>query len=119
MTMKESQYTNLQPFSIFVGTWNVNGQSPAESLEPWLVCDDEPPDMYVIGFQVTRQKSCCLLILILFRQELDLSKEAFVFNESPKEDEWLKAVATSLHPKADYKLVKLVRLVSGEDSSLT
>ena len=35
----------------------------------------------------------------------------FVFPESVKEDEWLRVVNTSLHPGADYVLVKHVRLV--------
>jgi hypothetical protein len=39
----------------------------------------------------------------IFFQELDLSKEAFVFNESPREDEWRTAVTASLHPGAKYK----------------
>ena len=43
---------DLQTFTIFVGTWNVNGQSPAESLSGWLAEDQDPPDLYVIGFQV-------------------------------------------------------------------
>lgn len=57
--------------SIYVGTWNVNGQLPPDSLKNWLSCDDEPPDLYAIGFQ-----------------EIDLSKEAFLFNEIPRADDW-------------------------------
>ena len=51
------------------------------------------------------------LNLLLFIQELDLSKEAFVFLESPKEEEWSRAVAAGLHPAATYVMVRLVRLV--------
>jgi phosphatidylinositol-bisphosphatase len=58
-------------YSIFVGTWNVNGQPPTVSLRSWLSCDEEPPDLYAIGFQ-----------------EIDLSKEAFLFNDTPREAEW-------------------------------
>jgi phosphatidylinositol-bisphosphatase len=54
-----------------VGTWNVNGQPPTVSLRSWLSCDEEPPDLYAIGFQ-----------------EIDLSKEAFLFNDTPREAEW-------------------------------
>ena len=76
--------------------------------------DAEPPDLYAIGFQ-----------------ELDLSKEAFVFLESEREAEWTTVVTggqtldspvslmitspplftASLHPGAKYVLVRSVRLV--------
>ncbi|XP_042530831.1 type II inositol 1,4,5-trisphosphate 5-phosphatase isoform X1 [Dipodomys spectabilis] len=94
LLQKEEQYTYIQNFRFFVGTYNVNGQSPKECLRPWLSHGIQAPDVYCVGFQ-----------------ELDLSKEAFFFHDTPKEEEWFKAVSESLHPDAKYAKVKLIRLV--------
>ncbi|KRT85816.1 hypothetical protein AMK59_1973 [Oryctes borbonicus] len=94
MESRKAQYTRLRECSIFVGTWNVNGQPPPPSLSTWLSCDPEPPILYAIGFQ-----------------ELDLSKEAFLFSDSPREAEWERAVVTSTHPGAKYRTLALIRLV--------
>ena len=53
MATKEDQFTHLKTFTIFIGTWNVNGQAPPTGpVHEWLACDEEPPDLYAIGFQV-------------------------------------------------------------------
>lgn len=95
MALHEEEYVDLKKLRIFVGTWNVNGQpAPRGPIHPWLGCDPCPPDVYAIGFQ-----------------ELDLSKEAYIFNDSTKEYEWLSICEASLHLKAKYKLVKVIRLI--------
>lgn len=60
-------------FSIFTGTWNVNGQPPGDvCLTKWLSASDEPPDIYAVAFQ-----------------EFDLSHRAITFNDSRPDPVWM------------------------------
>lgn len=94
MQLKEDDYTNSQVFQIYTGTWNVNGQPPTVSLHDWLGIESQPPDIYAIGFQ-----------------ELDLSKEAFLFDFTARETEWYNAVMAAVDKRVKYYKVDLVRLV--------
>ena len=58
LATKLDQFTTTQTFSVFAGTYNVNGQSPDGHLRDWLAVDKEPPDIYVIGFQVVPKCQC-------------------------------------------------------------
>ncbi|XP_048578067.1 inositol polyphosphate 5-phosphatase OCRL isoform X3 [Nematostella vectensis] len=100
MATREADYIEVLPYKFFIGTWNVNGKSPVEGLGPWLTCDDEAPDVVVVGFQ-----------------ELDLSTEALLMSNvtssstSSKEEDWQRAVDKALRLKGSYIKVRSIRLV--------
>lgn len=72
MLQKFNEYTYSQNIKVQIATWNVNGKQATVSLVDWLNVNEDEPDIYAVGFQ-----------------ELDLSKEAFLFNDTPREEEWL------------------------------
>ncbi|XP_025027261.1 type II inositol 1,4,5-trisphosphate 5-phosphatase isoform X3 [Python bivittatus] len=70
LLQKEDLYTFLCCFKFFVGSYNVNGQSPQESLLPWLSHDPEPPDVYCVGLQIKLVRRVGILLLLCVRREL-------------------------------------------------
>ncbi|XP_019861611.1 PREDICTED: inositol polyphosphate 5-phosphatase OCRL-1-like, partial [Amphimedon queenslandica] len=74
---------------LFCGTWNVNGQYPIQRVDKWLVYQETIPDIFAIGFQ-----------------ELDLSPEALLRNETSREEPWIDLVESSLKMAGKFKKVK-------------
>ena len=53
LSQRVEEFTTEKPFNLFVGSRNVNNQSPPDTmLRSWLAADKQPPDIYVIGLQV-------------------------------------------------------------------
>ncbi|KNC52282.1 RhoGAP domain-containing protein [Thecamonas trahens ATCC 50062] len=68
---------------VLSGTWNVNGKALHESLDVWLNEVVPAPDLVVVGFQ-----------------ELDLSAETFLLNNSSKASPWEAAILAALDKRA-------------------
>ena len=61
-------------------------------LRPWLrFRPADAPDIYVLGFQ-----------------ELDLTAEAFIFNDSTREEDWSRAIEAAFHDGHSYRKVCLI-----------
>ncbi|KAF8897747.1 inositol polyphosphate phosphatase [Infundibulicybe gibba] len=45
------EYSTTKRCTMFIGTWNLNGRPPSESLLPWLFPSESAPDVFVLGFQ--------------------------------------------------------------------
>ncbi|GAC94129.1 hypothetical protein PHSY_001698 [Pseudozyma hubeiensis SY62] len=53
LNARVDEYSSSRDITIHVGTYNLNGKAPGESLIPWLFPDgeDREPDIFAIGFQ--------------------------------------------------------------------
>lgn len=99
---REGEYTRLVKYSLFVGTWNVNGQMSNEEVamkRDFLACDTQPAHFYAVGFQ-----------------ELDLSKETFlrdslITSDNKRVEQWTALCRRSLPDPQDYFLLKSSRLI--------
>ncbi|VDK48225.1 unnamed protein product [Anisakis simplex] len=89
----EHKFCTYSETSIFITTFNVNGKMAPHYVPKWLYHDGGPPDFYVVGLQ-----------------EMDLSTQAFFYDVSSRQDDWLNAITRSL-PSHQYRLVECVRLV--------
>ncbi|KJE90097.1 inositol 5-phosphatase 4, variant 21 [Capsaspora owczarzaki ATCC 30864] len=96
LEIKKSEFTEPRTLTLLCGSWNVNGRTPKENLAPWLIPNEHPelPDVYAVGFQ-----------------ELDLSAEAFVFNESNREAMWCAMIEDCINLDKVYTKVKSKQLV--------
>ncbi|KAF8528795.1 phosphatidylinositol phosphate phosphatase [Hysterangium stoloniferum] len=50
LVQRVSEYSSTELSTLFVGTWNLNGRPPSESILPWLF-PTHRPDLFVLGFQ--------------------------------------------------------------------
>uniref|UniRef100_A0A0N5AB20 IPPc domain-containing protein n=1 Tax=Syphacia muris TaxID=451379 RepID=A0A0N5AB20_9BILA len=92
----EHRYCEYKDVTIFISTFNVNGKPPPLCIPKWLdrSFTKKLPDFYVIGLQ-----------------EMDLSTQAFLYDVSSRQDDWLKAIKSSLPTPDNYEMVETVRLV--------
>ncbi|KAG7153258.1 Inositol polyphosphate 5-phosphatase OCRL-like, partial [Homarus americanus] len=80
MALREDSYTDIHNFTVFAGTWNVNGRSPTVGLAEWLSVDEDPPDVYVLNgihpkakYQKVRLVRLVGMMLIVLVQEKHLA----------------------------------------------
>ena len=116
LSQRVEEFTTEKPFNLFVGSWNVNNQSPPDTmLRSWLAADKQPPDIYVIGLQVilfTFTSKGSIFILHIFFQELETDYDSYLPEfASTKEEEWKQMVLASLYRGVKYNFVKSVRLI--------
>ncbi|KAJ7639012.1 inositol polyphosphate phosphatase [Roridomyces roridus] len=94
------EYSSTKQCTIFVGTWNLNGRPPSESLLPWLFPRDGiEPDMFVLGFQ----------------EIVPLTAQQIVQTDPDKRRMWERRILETLdhrpNKKATYVLLRSEQLV--------
>ncbi|KAI0306833.1 inositol polyphosphate phosphatase [Multifurca ochricompacta] len=94
-----SEYSIARTCTIFVGTWNLNGRPPSESLIPWLFPRESTPDVMVLGFQ----------------EIVPLTAQQIVQTDPEKKRIWENKIVDTLdrrpNKKCDYILLRSEQLV--------
>ncbi|TFK43681.1 phosphatidylinositol phosphate phosphatase [Crucibulum laeve] len=96
-----SEYSTTKQCAILVGTWNLNGRPPSESLLPWLFPREtvDDPDMFVLGFQ----------------EIVPLTAQQIVQTDPDKRRVWEAKILETLdhrpNKKSDYVLLRSEQLV--------
>jgi inositol polyphosphate 5-phosphatase INPP5B/F len=97
---------------IRVGTFNVNGKSPAQDLSTWL--GNEPPSSHVNNNEGQGEASTPEAdMLIMGFQEVEHSTEAFFnFAGRAREESWTEAILAALGDKAErYEKVSFLMVI--------
>ena len=109
---RRAEFTEVDNVNVYAVTWNVAGRAPKTSMTSLVAAD-------LIGEKMEMFKGERADVLVFGFQELDLSKEAFVFAESVREEEWRLSLEQALKKRdrlrngeADnWMVLKLKRLV--------
>ncbi|KAF9478161.1 inositol polyphosphate phosphatase [Pholiota conissans] len=98
---RSAEYSTTKQCLIFVGTWNLNGRAPSESLLPWLFprASLNEPEMFVLGFQ----------------EIVPLTAQQIVQTDPEKRRVWENKILDTLdrrpNKKNDYVLLRSEQLV--------
>lgn len=96
---QSARFTSEAQIDIFVGTYNLNGVPPSESLDAWLSAElvARKPAMYVVGFQ----------------EIVELTPSQIMSTDPEKKMLWENALLASLNSgdKAEYILLRSGQLV--------
>ncbi|KAF8165492.1 inositol polyphosphate phosphatase [Crassisporium funariophilum] len=101
LEQRSAEYSTAKQAVCFVGTWNLNGRAPSESLLPWLFPrqSTKDPDMFILGFQ----------------EIVPLTAQQIVQTDPEKRRVWENKILDTLdrrpNKKCDYILLRSEQLV--------